>query len=179
MFAALDASTSITDQSEYLSAETGSPVLKPYGQSVVIHHVLQTSTMSFLPFPHTIPRYLLATVFLLAAQARFTPLLTPAFHEYETSKSLRTQQNSWLGVSPWLHQRIIGIPVGMVGMSLIVPDSLWSESWRLRGWSASGAVILLGLGITARVNAGMGVALPVTVLALSIWVACTEFGLLW
>lgn len=49
------------------------------------------------------PRYILASVFLLAAQARFTDRLTPAFHEYETSKTLRTQQNSWLRVSPWLH----------------------------------------------------------------------------
>jgi hypothetical protein len=49
-----------------------------------------------------ITRSLLASVFLIDVQARFTSPLTPAFHEYETSKTLRTQQNSWLRVSPRL-----------------------------------------------------------------------------
>jgi hypothetical protein len=70
------------------------------------------------------PRYILASVFLLAAQARLTDRLNPTFHEHETSKTLRTLQNSWLRVSPWLHQRIVGIPVGLVGLGLLVPQSL-------------------------------------------------------
>lgn len=63
-------------------------------------------------------------MFLLAAQARFTDCLSPAFYEYETSKALRTRRNSWLRVSPLLDQRIVGIPVGLVGLGLLVPNSL-------------------------------------------------------
>ena len=126
----------------------------------------------------TVPRYLLASVFLLAAQARFTSFLTPAFHDYETSKSVRTQQKSWLG--PWLHQRVAAIPVGLVGLGLLVPDSLKGSSTmeprQLRGSSALGAIVLLTMGMTARVKSGMGVGLPASMTVLSLWVAFMEFA---
>jgi hypothetical protein len=111
-------------------------------------------------------------VFLLAAQARFTGCLSPAFYEYETSKALRAQQNLWLRVSPWLDQRIAGIPVGLVGLGLLVPNSLNMpspvEPPQLRVSSALVAVVLLVMGITDRVMAGMGVALPVSMMMLSL-----------
>jgi hypothetical protein len=103
-------------------------------------------------------RYILASVFLLAAQARFTDRLTPAFYEYETSKTLRTQQHSWLRVSPWLHQRIVGIPVGLVGLGLLVPNSLNMplplKPPQPRESSALIPVVPLTMGITARVKGG-------------------------
>jgi hypothetical protein len=106
-------------------------------------------------------------VFLLAAQARFTD--RPS-HEYETSKALRTQRNSWLRVSPWLDQRIVGIPVGLVGLGLLVPNSLNMpspvEPPQPRVSSALVAVVLLAMGITTRVMAGMGMALPVSMMML-------------
>jgi len=83
------------------------------------------------------------------------------------------QQNSWLRVSPWLHQRIVGIPVGLVGLGLLVPNSLNMPSPlkppQLRGSSALISVMLLTMGITAHVKAGTGVALPASMMMLSIW----------
>jgi hypothetical protein len=138
------------------------------------------SSPSIQTLIETIPRCLLASVFLIAAQARFTARLTPAFHEYETSKTLRTQQNSWMGVSPWLHQRIVAVPVGLVGLGPLVPDlpkeSPTVDPRQLREWSALVAVVLLTMGIVARAKAGMDVRLPASMMFLSLSVAFVEFA---
>ncbi len=138
---------------------------------------MSTFWANCMPLPtliQTIPRCILGSIFLVFAQARFTSAITPSLYEYETSKSERTQKDSWLGVSPWLHQRIIAVPVGLVGLGL-----LWGleDSGRIRQSGALGAMILLAMGITARVRAGMGAALPASVLALAGYVTCVEFGL--
>ena len=66
------------------------------------------------------------------------------------------------------------MPVGLVGLGLT-----WGlrEGGPVRQASALGAMTLLAMGITARLRAGMGIALPASVLLLTGYVACVEFGL--
>lgn len=78
-----------------------------------------------------------------------------------------------------MHQRIVAVPVGLVGLGLLVTNSLKMpptiEPRQLRGFSSLAAIVLLTMGITARVKAGMGVGFPASMLVLSLFVAVVDF----
>jgi hypothetical protein len=84
-----------------------------------------------------------------------------------------------MDLSPWLHQRIIAVLVGLVGLGLLVLDSPKGSPTifprQLRGWSALVAVVLLIALIAARVKAGMHVRFPASLMVLALSVAFVEF----
>ena len=106
-------------------------------------------------------------------------------HQHMNKKSVKTKDTqvttSLVNVSPWWHQRIIGVVNVILALLLVLPGGvearLGIKLAGLRVLAALICVLLLGMGITARLRAGTGVALPILVMMLSIWVTTAEWGL--
>ena len=105
--------------------------------------------------------YLLASLFLLGAQSRFTfpgAYLTPGLHRRTNAQTTRTRDaelvRPLLYLSPAMHQRVVGAMMGLCGVGMLVPSSVKPEAKTWSLWAGLGMNLW---GFANRYRAGVDV----------------------